>query len=152
MTANDVRSNDAVRFGAYLCLSALPGARQAMARAAVPALADRLSLRNEFEPGDDHPPEAIAFLRRVDAVSADLPDDGLERCDAVVHVASPTAERVAEFRVAFARLLGPDVTVRVLAGVVRPTSFTGNLMHNSPMHTAHCRRRARRCPKHSCCR
>jgi hypothetical protein len=130
MRANDVRSTEVIRHGAYLCLSMPPGARRAAAGAAVQALADRFGLRNEFEPVDGHPPEAIAFLRRVGATPADIADDGLLRTDAVVHIASATAAPVAEFCLEMTRLLGPAITPLVLGGVVRPMSYTGNAMHN----------------------
>lgn len=123
MRANDVRSSDPIRHGAYVCLS---GARAALARAPVPALAQRLGLRNEFDAGDGHPDRAIGFLRRVDATPADIDDDVLLRADAVVHVASPSAEDVDAFTAELARL----VDVRVLRGVLRPTRYTGNEMHN----------------------
>ncbi|HKV44557.1 MAG TPA: hypothetical protein VJT32_07785 [bacterium] len=130
MRANDVRSTEAIRHGAYVCLSVPPDARRAVAGAAVPALADRLGLRNEFNPGDGHPPEAIAFLHRVDATPADIADSELLRADAVVHVASETAGPVAQLCAELARLLGPTIKPRVLGGVLRPMTYTGNAMHN----------------------
>jgi hypothetical protein len=130
MRANDVRSTDIIRHGAYLCLRAPAGARRALAEAAVPALAERLGLRNEFATQDGHPPEAIAFLRRVDAAPADIEDEGLLAADAVVHVASATAGRVADFCAEMTRRLAPAVTPRLLAGVIRPMTYTGNAMHN----------------------
>lgn len=130
MKANDVRSTDAVRHGAYVCLRVPPADRRAVASSDVDTLADRLGLRNEYEPGDDHPTDAVAFLRSVAATPADLEDDCLLRCDAIVHVASPSAGLVAAFRTELARLLGSATESRVLDGVVRPTSYTGNAMHN----------------------
>ena len=130
MRANDVRSAEILRHGAYLCLNVPAGARRALAGAAVPALADRLGLRNEFEPGDGHPPDAIGFLRRVAATPADIADDALLRADAVVHIASARADLVAEFCAEATRLLGPAIEPLVLGGVVRPMNYTGNAMHN----------------------
>jgi hypothetical protein len=130
MRANDVRPNDILRHGAYVCLNVPAGARRAVVGAAVHALADRLGLRNEFEPGDGHPSEAIAFLRRVGAIPGDIADDELLRADAVVHIASPTAGPVAEFCAEVTRLVGAEVPARILGGVVRPLSYTGNAMHN----------------------
>ena len=89
--ANDVRSSEILRHGAYVCFRAPDGARRAVAGAAVPALAERLGLRNEFDPGDGHPQEAVAFLRRAGATPADIADEELLHADAVVHVAAPTA-------------------------------------------------------------
>lgn len=130
MRANDGRSTEILRHGAYVCLNVPDGARRTVAAAAVPALAERLGLRNEFAPGDGHPPEAIAFLSRVRATPADIADDELLRTDAVVHVASATAAPVAEFCAEVTRLLAPTTTPCVLGGVVRPMSYTGNAMHN----------------------
>ena len=70
MRANDVRSNEAIRYGAYVCLSVPTDARRAVAGAAVPALAERLGLASEFDAENGHPLEAIAFLRRVGALLA----------------------------------------------------------------------------------
>lgn len=120
MRANDVRSPEPVRHGAYVCLSGR------FASAPVPALAERLGLRNEFDADGGHPGRAIGFLRRVDATPADLDDDALLGADAVVHIASPAAEDVDAFTTELARLLD----VHVLRGVVRPTRYTGNEMHN----------------------
>src|SRR3979490_1179618 len=52
MRANDVRPDEMVRHGAYMCLSVPTAERRAAAGAAVGALADRLGLRNEFDTGD----------------------------------------------------------------------------------------------------
>lgn len=133
MRADDIRSNEPIRYGAYLCLNVPAGALDAVAGAAVPALAERLELRNEFEPGNGDPPRAIAYLRRIGATPGspgDMADDGLLRAGAVVHVAAETPEPVAEFRAGLACLLGPEIDLRILSGVVRPTLYTGNLMHN----------------------
>jgi hypothetical protein len=130
MRASDVRSNEAIRHGAYVCLSVPPQARREAAAAAVPALAAQLGLANEFEADDGHPLKAIAFLRRVDATPADIADDGFLDADAVVHVAAVTTEPVRAFCSELAGLLGPHVGLRVLGGVVRPTNYTGNAMHN----------------------
>ena len=130
MHANDVRSSEALRHGAYLCLRVGSEARRSVAGAAIPALADRLGLRNEFAVTDGHPPEAIAYLRRIGATPADIADDGLLHADAVIHVASQTAAPVAEFCAEAARLLGPAVKPLVLGGIVRPMTYTGNAMHN----------------------
>jgi len=128
--ANDVRSSEILRHGAYVCLRVPDGARRAVAGAAVPALAERLGLRNEFGPGDGHPQEAVAFLRRAGATPADIADEELLHADAVVHVAAPTAGPVAEFCAEVSRLLGPAVKPLILGGVVRPMIYTGNAMHN----------------------
>ena len=130
--ADEIRPNDAVRHGVYLCLRLPAGERRRLGGAAgeVEALAARHVLRDEFDPGPDHPPAAVAYLRRVDATPGDLPDDGLLDADAVVHVAAEREEPVRAFLAGLADLLGPAVATRTLVGVVRPTVYTGNAMHD----------------------
>jgi hypothetical protein len=123
-------SSEILRHGAYVSLRVPGHARRIVAAAAVPTLIGRLGLRNEFDAVDGHPTNAVAFLRRVDATPADIEDHHLLHSDAVIHVASPTAERVTAFCVEVDRLLGPAVKRRVLSGVVRPTNYTGNAMHD----------------------
>ena len=94
------------------------------------ALAARLGLVNEFDARGGDPPSAVAFLRRVAAVAGARDDEGLRQADAVVHVAAPTAAPVAEFCAELPRLVGPAAAPRVLGGVVRPMTYTGNAMHN----------------------
>jgi len=131
LRANDVRSNEATRHGAYLCMTVPSGARSALARLDVTALAQRLGLRNEFaSDGAGDPPAAIAFLRRVSAAPGDVADAGLSNADAVVHVASGTAEPAAAFCAELTRLLAPAIRPAVLGGVVRPPRYTGDAMHD----------------------
>ena len=125
--AHDVRSNEPVRHGAYICVSAPPDARPL--GPAVRALAERLGLRNEFDPGAGDPYDAIAYLRRVSATPADLSDDGLLRAAAIVHVAASTAGPVDALCAELSRLLAP-IPPRILAGVMRPMVCTGGAMHN----------------------
>jgi hypothetical protein len=127
--SNDVLATEVLRHGAYLCLSAPTEARRQLAAAAVPALAERLGLRNEFEPGAGHPPHAVAFIRRVGATPGAIADGELERADAIVHVASSAAATVAEFVAEATRLLAPVVKPRVLQGVVRPKDYTSAAMN-----------------------
>jgi hypothetical protein len=143
MRASDIRSFDPIRYGAYICLS-VPAAGQAaqaaneaeraaaaaMAEADVPALAERLGLRNEYGSAGGDPAQSIAYLRRVSAVPGQVDDAGLLGAEAIVHVAATEPEPIAEFRAGLARLLGPAATPRVLAGVVRPLSYTGQAMFN----------------------
>ncbi len=130
MRANDVRATDAVRHGAYVAFRLRPDDAAARAGAAVAALVARLGLVNEFDARGGDPPSAVAFLRRVAAVAGARDDEGLRQADAVVHVAAPTAAPVAEFCAELSRLVGPAAAPRVLGGVVRPTTYTGNAMHN----------------------
>jgi len=130
MRANDVRSAEALRHGAYVCFRAPGPARAALAAAPVPELAARLGLANEFQAAGGDPPASVAFLRRAGAEPGGRPDDGLLHADAVVHVAAATARPVAEFCAELARFLGPAASPRVLGGVVRPMTYTGNAMFN----------------------
>ena len=128
---SDVLPNEILRHGAYLCVRVADAARRHAAAAAVPALAERLGLRNEFEPGaTGHPSDAVGFMRRIDATRRDIEDAHLLGADAVIHVASRSAASVTEFCAEAARLLAPEVTAIALRGVVRPPSYTGAAMHN----------------------
>ena len=129
MLDNSVLAGEVLRRGAYVCLRLARGANaRALAAVAVPALAEKLGLENEFtRPASS---DSIAFLRRIGATPADIADDGLLHADAVVHVASPRAEPVHDFCAEAARLLGPMASVRILGGVVRPKVYTGAAMNN----------------------
>ena len=130
MRANDIRSFDPIRYGAYLCLNVPASGRAAAAGADVPGLAERLGLRNEYDSAGGDPPQSIAYLRRVSAVPGQVTDAGLAGAVAIVHVAAMALEPITEFRAGLARLLGLAVPPRVLAGVVRPLSYTGQAMFN----------------------
>jgi hypothetical protein len=130
MRANDTRSFDPMRYGAYICLSVPASGQAAAAGADVPGLADRLGLRNEHDSAGGDPAQSIAYLRRVSATPGQVTDAGLQGAEAIVHVAAMAPEPVAEFRAGLARLLGPAVTTRVLDGVVRPLGYTGQEMFN----------------------
>jgi hypothetical protein len=133
-TADDIHSTAPTRHGAYACFTVEPHARRAAAALPVMALAERLGLHNEFEPGAaGHPAQAIAFLRHAadppPAMPNAIADDALLHAAAIVHVASPDAEPVDAFCAELTRLLAPH-TARILRGVVRPMVYTGNAMHN----------------------
>jgi hypothetical protein len=130
MRASDIRSFAPVRWGAYICLSVPVARRAALADADVPALARRLGLRNEYDSAGGDPAQSIAYLRRVSAVPGQVTDAGLLGAEAIVHVAATAPEPVTEFRAGLARLLGPAVAPRVLAGAVRPLAYTGQAMFN----------------------
>src|SRR5215470_14250678 len=117
---NEVLSTEVLRHGAYICLTVPGEARARVAAAAVPALTTRLKLHNEFDAEDGHPPDAVAFLKRIDAAAGTIADDDILQADAVVHVASRAAGPVAEFCSEVTRLLAPAVKPHVLRGVVRP--------------------------------
>ena len=130
MKANDVIPPDPNRHGAYVCMSVPDGVLPAAAAAPVPDLADRLGLRNEFESTGGDPPAAIAYLRRVESNPGDIEDADLLHAEVAVHVAAPSPGPVTEFCAALKSMLGPAVTMRVLAGAVHPRVYTGNAMHN----------------------
>ena len=126
---NEVLSTEVLRHGAYVCLTVPRDARARVAAAAVPTLAARLKLRNEFDTESGHSPDAIAFLRRLDAAPGTIADNEILRADAVVHVASGAAGPVAEFCTEVTRLLAPAVKPHVLRGVVRPKDYTSAAMN-----------------------
>jgi hypothetical protein len=134
-TADDVRSMAPIRHGAYLCLTAAHGQRRIAGE--LRALAARLELRAECEPGDDHPAQAIAFLRRVAASpppgaagAGAITDDALLATAAIIHVAAPAAGPVDALCRELTELLAPAAPPRVLGGIVRPMTYTGNAMYN----------------------
>jgi hypothetical protein len=88
---NEVLSTEVLRHGAYICLTVPRDARARAAGAAVPVLAARLKLSSEFDAEHGHPPDAVAFLRRVEAVAGTIAADTILRADAVIHVASAAA-------------------------------------------------------------
>ena len=130
MRASDTRSFDPLRYGAYICLSVPAASQAATASADVPALAERLGLCNEYGSAGGDPPQSIAYLRRVSVVPGQISDAGLLGAEAVVHIAAMAPEPITEFRAGLARLLGPAVAPRVLAGDVRPGGYTGQSMFN----------------------
>lgn len=123
--------NEITRFGAYLGLHVPPSLAGRAAAAPVPELAARLGLENEFAARGGEPTHAIAFLRRMSVTPGAVDDPGLLAADVVVHAASPSHTLVAEFAARLASLLEPPAPQPVvLAGVVRPTRYTGGAMHD----------------------
>jgi hypothetical protein len=131
MASDEFLANEILGHAAYLCLRRADGGDLRKAETApIGALAERLGLRNEFDPGETPPVESIALLRRQGATPADIADDAVLQADWVVHVASKRAEPIAEFWGETARLLSPAVRVHVLQGVRRPRNYTGAAMNN----------------------
>ena len=131
MLDSSVLPREVLRHGAYVCLRLADGAdSHAAAAVAIPALAEKLGLVNEFDPAGGPPAQSIAFLQRHGAQHGAIADDGVARADAVVHVAAPTAQPVSDFCAEAARLLGPLARLRVVGGVVRPKVYTGAAMNN----------------------
>src|SRR6266850_2284921 len=122
MLDNSVLAGEVLRHGAYVCLRLADGAdARAVAGAAIPALAEKLGLQNEFAPAAGPPSQSIAFLRRHGATPGALSDDGVAQADAVVHVAAPTASPVSDFCAEATRLLGEglDGAPHVLPAALR---------------------------------
>jgi len=131
MDGDESVAREIVRYGAYVCVRRSKGRdARAVAAAAVPALAERLQLQNEFSPGAPPPRDSIAFLRRPAAAPGDIADDDVLEADWIVHIASKSPEPVAEFCAETSRLLGDAVRLRILSGVVRPLNYTGAAMRN----------------------
>lgn len=129
MASDEFLANEILGHGAYLCLRRSEGGDgRAAAATSIEPLAERLGLRNEFDPGTVAPVDSVAFLRRQGASPGDVPDDAVLQADAVVHVASKRREAVAEFCAEATRLLSPAVRVHVLRGLTRPRNYTGAAM------------------------
>src|SRR2546430_11629431 len=75
MDSDEVLASEILGHGAYLCLRRSSGGDAGKAAAApIDALAQRLGLRNEFDPGETPPVESIAFPRPQGANPADRAD------------------------------------------------------------------------------
>jgi hypothetical protein len=131
MVSDEFLPDEILGHGAYLCLRRSDDGGDARTAAAAPieALAERLGLRNEFEPGATPPAESIAFLRRRGATPGDIPDDAVLQADGIVHVTARRREAIAEFCAETTRLVSPTVRVQVLHGVRRPRTYTGAAMN-----------------------
>lgn len=129
MRANDVRSNAPLRYGRYVCFRQV--AEQVLTAATgVGGLILRLGFQNEFDVAGGGASRTCGFLRRVDATPGVIEDNDLLHADAIVHVSAEEAQPVDEFCQVLADLLGRDVTRRLLGGIIRPTQYTSNAMHN----------------------
>ncbi len=131
MVSDEFLASEILGHGAYLCLRTSEGGDLRKAEAApIGPLAERLGLRNEFEPGETPPVESVAFLRRQGAMPADIVDAELLHADRVVHVAAKQPETIADFCAETIRLLSPAVRIHVLSGVRKPLNYTGAAMNN----------------------
>jgi hypothetical protein len=125
---DDVLPREVLRHGAYLCLTPYPDADRArLADAPIERLARATGLRNEFG-GQAAGLSSIAFLRVVSATPGQIADDGVLDARWIVHVSSGSPQTLATFCDKARALLDVDASVRVLAGVVRPRSYTGAAM------------------------
>lgn len=129
MVGDEFLAREVLRHGAYVCLQAKgPGDAKAIAQAPIHELAQRLGLQNEFDPGGPPPVEAISFLRREGATPRDIPDNGVQYAEAIIHVGSQSSDPVMTFCVQARRYLEPHAAVHILSGVVRPRNYTGAAM------------------------
>jgi hypothetical protein len=127
LRADEIRPDTPIRHGAYVCLT-VPAA--ALPSLSVTDVACGLGLVNEFDPSDVEPSASIGYLRRISATPADMLDERLLSADAIVHVSASTPEPVTRFVAELARLLPEDLSPYVLAGVVRPMTYTSTAMFN----------------------
>src|SRR5262249_37552766 len=123
-------SADAVRHGAYVCVSAARETCPALAAAPVTALAARVGLQNEFAARDGHPRAALAFLRRVESTAGQISDEEVSQAAVVIHAASNDGGVVSTFCEECERMLANAARVRVLSGTVQPMRYTGGAMHD----------------------
>ncbi len=131
MADDEFLANEILGHGAYLCLGPSGGGDVRRAGAArIAALAERLKLGNEFDPGSPPSRESFALLRREDATPADIADPELLDARWMIHVSSKRPEVVSEFCAEASRLLAPAARVKVLRGVIRPRNYTGAAMDN----------------------
>src|SRR4029453_8906512 len=78
MLDNSVLAGEVLRHGEYVCLRSSPGAdARAADGVAIPALAEKLGLQNEFAPAGGPPAQSIAFLRRHGATPGVVPHAGV---------------------------------------------------------------------------
>jgi hypothetical protein len=130
MRNDDVLTREVLGHGAYLCARAADGRDlRAAGTEAIPDLAERLRLRNEFHPAQTAPGGTIAFLGRCGAKRGDVEDEGVLRAQIVIHVSSGRAEVVDDFCGEASRRLSAAGPVRVLRGSARSRSYTGAAMN-----------------------
>lgn len=127
--ADDFRSDDIVRHGAYVCIE-LPARGAEFDLAGISELSSAYELINEFNSHEGQPPEAIGLLKKVSVQLGGISDEAVLAADAAVHVGSASASKIPRFCDDLKRLLGPSCRATILSGVMRPTRYTGNLMHN----------------------
>ena len=129
MVGDKYLTTEILRHGAYLCIQVRNGADMvAFPRVPMAALADDLGLESEFTADGPPPQKSIAFLRRQTSRARDILDEAVERAHYVIHVASKSSDPVMNFCVQARGLLEPYAEVRVLAGVVRPRTYSSGAM------------------------
>src|SRR5262249_60174201 len=90
MLDNSVLAAEVLRHGAYVCLRLSAGAdARAAAGVAIPALAEKLGLQNEFAPAAGPPTQSIALLRRQTATPGPASDHSSPRAHTAVPAHPP---------------------------------------------------------------
>lgn len=130
MAKDEFLATEILGHGAYLCMRPANGGDVRTAGAKIAALAERLGLRNEFEPAPPPARESFAFLRRQGSTPGDTADEDVLGAHWVLHVVSKRAEAIDELCAETSRMLAPVARVRILRGVVRPRNYTGAAMDN----------------------
>lgn len=129
MPSNEFLTREILGHGAYLCVRAADGRDlHAAGLRPIPALLERLQLRNEFDPAEAAPGGTIAFVRRHAATSGDIEDEGVFQAQIVIHVASGRPEVVDDFCGEVSRRLAAAGPVRLLRGSIRARNYTGAAM------------------------
>jgi len=129
MRSDDFLTQEVLGHGGYLCARAVDGRDLRGAGAhAIPSLAARLRLRNEFDPADTAPGGTIAFLGRCAATTGEIEDGEVLQAQLVIHVSSGRAEVVDESLGEISRRLSAAGPVRTLRGSARSRNYTGAAM------------------------
>ena len=131
MPNDEFLASEILGHGAYLFpMSSGGGDVQRKGAGHVAALATRLGLRNEFDPGSPPPRDSFALLRRRAATPADIADSAVLNAGWMIHVASSRREAVTEFCEGLSSILAPETGLKILRGVIRPKNYTGAAMNN----------------------
>jgi hypothetical protein len=131
MTSDEFLATEILGHGAYLFPVPSGGGDAGSAGAGrIAALAARLELENEFDPGSPPARESFALLRRWNATPADIADPEILDAGWMIHVSSSRRETVTEFCEGVSGILAPGIRVKVLRGVIRPKNYTGAAMNN----------------------
>ena len=131
MANDEFLATEILGYGAYVCVgTSNDGAVRSAGAGRIASLAERLGLRNEFDPSAAPSRESFALLTRKDATTADIGDPDVLEARGMIHVSSSRAETVNEFCAEVSRLLASVARVKVLRGLSRPRNYTGAAMNN----------------------
>ena len=130
MPSNEFLATEILGHGAYLCVRGGDRADLRRVGESIPALAERLELRNEFDAAETTAGGTIAFVRRQDATPGDIADEAVLHAECVIHAFSKRGDVLDEFCGEATRLLTKAGAARILRGVIRPKNYTGAAMNN----------------------